>query len=254
MRVNPKKLSRFLLLTAFLFLILFAAVRQCHPKPSAAAPVPPSASPLPSAAASPARTPDPTAAPVPWNLVLVNRDHPVDPEAISGIRTVALRGNQAVDERCYPELQQMMDDCRAAGYAPVICSSFRTYRRQEEIFARQVSRYIREGLSAEEAREKTKQSVALPGFSEHELGLSVDITDIENQNIISGMESQPVQRWLASNCWKYGFILRYPPDKAEITGIVYEPWHYRYVGREAAEYIMRRGITLEEYVENGLFR
>lgn len=143
----------------------------------------------------------------------------------------------------------MMDDCRKEGYSPIICSSFRTNQKQRELFKKQVSEYMSQGLSEQDAKAEAAKSVAIPGTSEHELGLAVDIADINNQNLISGMESQPVQQWLMENCWKYGFILRYPPDKSDITGIVYEPWHYRYVGYGAAKYIYENNLTLEEYLE-----
>lgn len=184
-----------------------------------------------------------------WNLILVNSTHFVNQDYISNIKLTKLRNGQAVDERCYPDLQRMMDDCRKEGYSPIICSSFRTNQKQRELFKKQVSEYMSQGLSEQDAKAEAAKSVAIPGTSEHELGLAVDIADINNQNLISGMESQPVQQWLMENCWKYGFILRYPPDKSDITGIVYEPWHYRYVGYGAAKYIYENNLTLEEYLE-----
>lgn len=184
-----------------------------------------------------------------WKLVLVNKWNPVEDADISNIKLKNLKWGQSVDERCYKYLQLMMDDCREAGFEPMICSSYRTNERQHELFNNQMEIYMSKGMERDAAFEKTAKSVAVPGTSEHELGLAVDITDIHNQNIISGMESQPVQKWLMKNSWKYGFILRYPQDKADITGIVYEPWHYRYVGYDAAKYIYENNLTLEEYVE-----
>jgi D-alanyl-D-alanine carboxypeptidase len=182
-----------------------------------------------------------------WNLILVNSSHKLDQSYAENISLTQLRNGQSIDSRCYPELQQMMDDCRAQGYSPIICSSYRTHEKQQELFNQQIQIYMKDGMDRQEAEEKTAKSVAIPGTSEHELGLAVDITDIAEQKIVSGMEEQPVQQWLMKNCWKYGFILRYPEDKADITGIVYEPWHYRYVGKEAAKYIYSNQITLEEY-------
>ena len=184
-----------------------------------------------------------------WNLILVNSTHFVNQDYISNIKLTKLRYGQAVDERCYPDLQRMMDDCRKEGYSPIICSSFRTNQKQRELYKKQVAIYMSQGLSEQEAKAEAAKSVAIPGTSEHELGLAVDIADINNQNLVSGMESQPVQQWLMENCWKYGFILRYPPDKSDITGIVYEPWHYRYVGYGAAKYMYENNLTLEEYLE-----
>lgn len=187
-----------------------------------------------------------------WNLILVNSTHPVDEAYVADIELTLLRNGQSVDTRCYPDLQKMMDDCRAEGYNPIICSSFRTYQRQQELFEQQVKKYRNQGMNRKAAETEAAKSVAIPGTSEHELGLAVDICDIKNQRIVSGMETQPVQRWLMENSWKYGFILRYPADKADITGIVYEPWHYRYVGKEVAKYIYENHITLEEYVDSML--
>lgn len=184
-----------------------------------------------------------------WNLILVNSSHKLDEAYAESIPLTQLKNGQSIDSRCYPELQQMMDDCRAQGYSPIICSSYRTHEKQQELFEQQVQVYRNDGMDRKAAEAKTAKSVAVPGTSEHELGLAVDITDVAEQRIVSGMEEQPVQQWLMKNCWKYGFILRYPEDKAEITGIVYEPWHYRYVGKEAAKYIYENGITLEEYCQ-----
>ena len=106
-----------------------------------------------------------------------------------------------------------------------------------------------QGYSEEEARTETAKNIAIPGTSEHQLGLAVDIVDKNYQILDETQEDTAVQKWLMENSWRYGFILRYPTDKSDITGIVYEPWHYRYVGKEAAEAIYNEGICLEEYLE-----
>lgn len=183
-----------------------------------------------------------------WNLILVNPWNPL-PEDYS-ITVVQLKNGQAVDERCYPDLQEMMDACRAEGLSPVICSSYRTWEKQETLYNNQVNKLIARGYSAEDAKTETATEIAVPGTSEHQLGLAVDIVDINNQNLDSSQENTAVQQWLMEHCWEYGFILRYPDGKSEITGIVYEPWHYRYVGKEAAKEITDAGICLEEYLES----
>ena len=99
-----------------------------------------------------------------------------------------------------------------------------------------------------EAYEETTLNVALPGTSEHALGLALDLISNEYTELDERQEETPEAKWLAQNCHKYGFILRYPPEKTNITGIIYEPWHYRYVGEEHAAKIMEKGITLEEYL------
>ncbi len=159
-----------------------------------------------------------------------------------------LKNGQAVDERCYPDLQKMIDDCRAAGLSPVICSSYRSPETQERLFNNKVTYYTNLGYSFRNAETEAAKSIAVPGTSEHHLGLAVDIVDINNQNLDSSQEKTAVQRWLMEHSWEYGFILRYPSEKSNITGIIYEPWHYRYVGKEAAKKIYDQGICLEEYL------
>ena len=91
--------------------------------------------------------------------------------------------------------------------------------------------------------------VAVPGTSEHQLGLAVDIVDKSYQILDKKQETTAVQKWLMEHAWEYGFILRYPNGTTDLTGIIYEPWHYRYVGRDAAADIRDKGVTLEEYIE-----
>jgi D-alanyl-D-alanine carboxypeptidase len=182
-----------------------------------------------------------------WRLLLVNAQHSL-PEGFE-VSLTELKNGQAVDERCYPDLQQMMDDCRAAGLQPLICSSYRTQERQQELFDNKVARLKQQGLSDEEAYAQAATVIAVPGTSEHQTGLAVDIVDYSNQNLDESQESTPVQQWLHDNCGRYGFILRYLKDKAAITGISYESWHYRYVGREAAQAMDEQGLCLEEYLE-----
>ncbi len=182
-----------------------------------------------------------------WNLILVNPWNHI-PEKYE-IKKKILKNGHAVDERCYPDLQKMMDDCRAAGYSPLICSSYRTKEKQERLYNNNVKSFVSQGYSEANAQVEAGKSVAVPGTSEHQLGLAVDIVDINNQNLDSSQEGTKVQQWLMHNSWKYGFILRYPSDKSNITGIIYEPWHYRYVGNDAAKYIYENAICFEEYLE-----
>ena len=160
-----------------------------------------------------------------------------------------LTGGHAVDERCYPDLQDMMDACRAAGNDPLICSSYRTWEKQEQLFENKVSRLEAQGYRGETARLEAAKTVAVPGTSEHQLGLALDIVDRSNQNLDESQEDTAVQQWLMKHSWEYGFILRFPTGKSDVTGIIYEPWHYRYVGKEAAKEIYDRGICLEEYLD-----
>ena len=91
--------------------------------------------------------------------------------------------------------------------------------------------------------------MAIPGTSEHQLGLAVDIIDNRNWNLNESQAQMPTQKWLMEHSWRYGWILRYPNEKSEITGIIYEPWHYRYVGKEIAAEIHDLGVCLEEYLQ-----
>lgn len=181
-----------------------------------------------------------------WNLILVNPWNPV-PENYK-VNLIRLKNGQAVDSRCYPQLQQMMNDCRADGLNPKICASYRTMEKQQSLFRDKMRRVIADGCPPEQAEEEAAKTIARPGTSEHQLGLALDIVDRDYQMLNTRQETTPVQQWLMKNSWKYGFILRYPTNKSEITGIIYEPWHYRYVGKEAAEEIHEKGICLEEYL------
>lgn len=192
-------------------------------------------------------SPPPGAAEEDWRLTLVNPWNSLPEDYAPALTT--LKNGRQVDERCYPDLQAMMDACRAAGLSPVICSAYRTYARQEELFSARVDKLMARGDSKEEAVREAARVVARPGTSEHQLGLAVDLVDEANQNLDESQEKTEVQRWLMEHCWEYGFLLRYPSDKSDVTGIIYEPWHYRYVGREAAAEIRALGVCLEEYLE-----
>ena len=181
-----------------------------------------------------------------WQLRLVSAAHPL-PEDFEVPELTKLKGGHAIDSRVYPALQQMMDDCRAAGLNPVICSSYRTHDKQEELFRKKVNTLRKQGYSQEEAETEAARWVARPGTSEHETGLAVDIVDKSYQLLDEKQEQTPVQQWLMAHCAEYGFILRYPVEKSDLTGIGYEPWHYRYVGVEAAKAITEQGLCLEEY-------
>lgn len=183
-----------------------------------------------------------------WRLVLANESHPLEAEWINSVKTKTLPNGLSVDERIYEPLTTMLNDAEALGYHLIVCSAYRSYDKQVELFNDRVQRYLDAGYTQKEAYEKGKTSVSLPGASEHHTGLAVDIVAEQYQNLDDGMLSRPEIKWLYANCQKYGFIVRYPNGKSDITGIIHEPWHYRYVGVEAATEIMDRGICLEEYL------
>lgn len=182
-----------------------------------------------------------------WNLILVNKNNALPDDYNPKVKY--LQNGHAIDERAYQDLQDMMDDCREAGLDPLICSSYRTMEKQKELFNNKVNQYLNQGYSQDKAEQAAGELVAIPGTSEHQLALALDIVDVSYQILDEKQEDSPVQKWLLKNSWKYGFILRYPSDKSEITGISYEPWHYRYVGKNSAKEIYESGLCLEEYLE-----
>ncbi len=179
-------------------------------------------------------------------LILVNPWHLLPENYEAELENVEY--GHRMDVCAAEHLRDMLADCRGAGYAPLVCSSYRERSKQESLFANDVRRFMYRGYTEEEAIEETARNVAVPGSSEHEAGLAADIVYAGRQVLDESQELNETQQWLIEHCWEYGFILRYPRDKQEITGITYEPWHYRYVGMEAAEEIMSRGICLEEYL------
>lgn len=175
-----------------------------------------------------------------WNLIVVNRWNEL-PEDYS-VELTELSNGQKVDSRIYPYLQEMFDAARAEGIYPIVREGYRTAEEQQEILDDKIQTYINQGYSQSRAEKTAKEWVALPGTSEHQLGIAVDINADKSK-----CSNEDVYGWLAENAYKYGFVLRYPPGKQKITGTSYEPWHYRYVGEEAAKEIYERGICLEEY-------
>lgn len=182
-----------------------------------------------------------------WNLILVNKWNEI-PEGFE-VATSGIENGWSIDSRVKEDLEAMMADCRAAGCDPVICSAFRTHETQQDLYDREAEPYLEEGMDEDEAYEKAGESVAVPGTSEHECGLAVDIIDADYQVLDDAQEETDTQKWLMTHCQDYGFILRYPNGRTETTGIIYEPWHYRYVGKNHAKYIMENGLCLEDYID-----
>lgn len=177
-----------------------------------------------------------------WKLLLVNREHYI-PEDYT-IEFTELSNGEKVDSRIYPDLQEMFDTARAEGLQLFVADGYRTQEEQQQLLDEKIEAYKNEGYAEEEAEAEAKQWVALPGTSEHQLGLAVDINADTSRST-----RDEVYEWLAQNGYKFGFINRYPANKTEITGTIYEPWHYRYVGKKAAKEIYSQGICLEEYIE-----
>lgn len=186
-----------------------------------------------------------------WKLILVNAKNPL-PESFK-VDLVTISGQYKFDSRAADALRQMLADAKAAGQPMVLRSTYRTRARSEELYNNKVQEYINSGYSKENAKVEAAKWIAPPGTSEHHTGLAVDLVSEEynadNWDLLHEFENYKGFTWLKENCTKYGFILRYPKDKQNVTNITYEPWHYRYVGKEAAEYITSHGLCLEEYLE-----
>ena len=139
----------------------------------------------------------------------------------------------------YKAFQKMQKAAKQEGYEIFIDSSYRTYEYQEQLFNK---------LVAEKGMEYARKFVAMPGGSEHQTGLAIDIIFRRNGEMIEEQKAEDAEiKWLFANAHKYGFILRYPKEKENITGFNFEPWHFRYVGTELTEKIYAAGLTLEEY-------
>lgn len=181
-----------------------------------------------------------------WQLLLVNPWNKL-PEDFT-VELKKLPNGLKVDTRVYDDLTAMLSDCRKAGLRPVVCSAYRTAETQTRLYNNKIARLQAAGYSREAAIRQAGRWVAAPGTSEHQTGLAVDLVAASYQVLDKKQEQTKEQKWLMEHCWEYGFILRYPSDKSAITGIGYEPWHYRYVGKEAAKAMRESGLCLEEYL------
>ena len=176
-----------------------------------------------------------------WYLIVVNKWNEI-PEDYS-VTLTQLSNGQRVDSRIYSYLQEMFDAMRAERIYPVVREGYRTAEEQQEILDEKIFVYVKEGYSRKRAEKLARAWVAVPGTSEHQLGIAVDINADQSRS-----SNEEVYTWLAENAHSYGFIQRYPQEKEDITGTSYEPWHYRYVGKEAAAEIYADQICLEEYM------
>ncbi len=201
------------------------------------------------APAAPAPTRDPALPDVDtsdWNLRLVRSDGPfLEPDFEPALLDIE-RGER-FDSRAAAPLLMLIADARAAGYEVYVCSCYRSYEVQYSIYWNHVADYQKEGMTFEEAEAATRIAVNYPGGSEHQLGLAADILESPQQEMEPWIGGTGLMLWLEEHCADYGFIIRYPEDKTDITGVEYEPWHLRYVGT-AARYIMEHDLCLEEFL------
>ncbi len=181
-----------------------------------------------------------------WQLMLVNNYHELDTAYVPPVSTVT--GDKQLRTDIVPIVQQLMKDAEAAGAPLTLVSAYRSADRQTYLFNRKVKYYLGRGLSQADAEVTAQTVVERPGHSEHQTGLSMDITDRSYTGLTTKQETTKGYQWLYAHAADYGFILRYPKNKEDVTKVIYEPWHFRYVGQEAAQAIMSQGITLEEYL------
>ncbi len=161
-------------------------------------------------------------------------------------------GTNRADELAYDALTAMLKAGRKDGLAFEICSSYRSVERQQELLDEDINALMRKGYTYKEAYNEATMETMPPGYSEHATGLAFDIVASDYQMLDAKQEKTEENKWLRKHCAEYGFILRYPKEKEDITGISYESWHFRYVGKDAAEYITEKEITLEEYLDEYL--
>lgn len=183
-----------------------------------------------------------------WNLILINKQNYV-PEGYE-LKLVDLNGNMKVDERIAAPLAEMIIDAKKSNVDLMICSAYRSYDRQTALFNNKINKLMNAGMSYYDAYRVGSYSVTIPGTSEHQIGMALDIVTPSYTSLDEGFADTDAGKWLKDNAHKYGFILRYLKGKEHITGITFEPWHFRYVGVDNAEYMTDKGITLEEYIES----
>lgn len=182
-----------------------------------------------------------------WRLLLINKMHPI-PEDYE-FELAVIGNGMKCDSRVKDSLLAMINAAKEDGVSLVICSPYRASYSQIYLFEIKLERFMDQGMSYTEAYEKAAQAVTIPGTSEHEVGLSFDIVTNNFRSLTAEFGETEAGKWLYEHSREYGFILRYPQGKEDITGIEYEPWHFRYVGVDAATYIMDRNLTLEEFTD-----
>ena len=182
----------------------------------------------------------------PWNLLLVNDWNPLPAGYDSDVTFSTVSGGKQVDSRIIDAVNRMLND--AAAYDLAVVSAYRPKEEQNTLYWRKVQQYTDKGYSDLEAQKVGGTIVKRPGFSEHNCGLAMDVGGSGDYTLEQTFANTPAYAWLIEHCADYGFILRFPEGKEDITGVIYEPWHYRYVGEEAARYIMDNDLCLEEYL------
>lgn len=187
-----------------------------------------------------------------WNMILVNKSHPVPDDYSLKLTAANIPGADKeiqFDARAASALEKMIADGNRAGMDLCIVSTYRTIEYQDELYSKKIQFYQAQGLDETHAVAAAARLVTPPGCSEHNIGLAADIIGQGYDTLDAGFEDTEAGKWLAAHCAEYGFILRYPSSKSKITLIDYEPWHFRYVGTAAAEYITEHNLCLEEFIQ-----
>lgn len=182
-----------------------------------------------------------------WRLVLINKQHPIPEDYEFTLGTI--KGSMKCDERIIGDLIAMFQAAKEDGVNLEVRSPYRDMSRQEMLFGKKIKLYMDKGMSYMEAYSYASRAVTVPGASEHQIGLAIDITSDTYKTLTAGFADTKAGKWLAEHSCEYGFIVRYPLGKEYITGIEYEPWHFRYVGVDAAMAITEQGLCLEEFIE-----
>lgn len=185
-----------------------------------------------------------------YYLLLANAENPL-PQDWS-IQTEEVQNGYEMDKRAAPAMREMIQAAKEDGVELMLCSAYRSIEKQQQLFDRSQQAYMAQGMSEEEAYAKTATETAIPGTSEHQTGLAADIVTPTYQMLDAGFADTPAGQWLSEHAAEYGFVLRYPQDKQEVTGIIYESWHYRFVGKTHAKLMKESGLCLEEYLQQEL--
>lgn len=180
-----------------------------------------------------------------WSLILINKEHHIPDDYQFELGTI--KGDIKSDVRVTEHILALIQAAKNDNVNIYICSPYRDLEKQTKLFEKKMKYYQKQGYSDDDAYELASETVAIPGTSEHQVGLAFDLISDEYKNLDAGFADTEAGRWLAKNAPDYGFILRYPKGKEKITEIEFEPWHYRYVGVKAAKDITERGMCLEEY-------
>lgn len=189
-----------------------------------------------------------------WRLLLVGPDHPLKQE-IPGSQLTEVAPGEKLDKRVVTDYQNMKAAAKEAGIVITEISGYRSIADQQVVFNEKFQRMKAQGMTDEEAKAATMTDMTEPGYSEHHTGLAMDVVDEAwlatdpTWTLSEDYGKTAGGKWLAEHGPEYGFIIRYPANKTDLTKITYEPWHLRYVGREVAEYMNKEDLCLEEFVQ-----